>query len=363
MKNLILPFFISLSITLTSQNFDSLLYVSVKLGHYTDRVNLFYEQGFSLRYKLPQFSYDCAKQAEYFAQHSRSVKHMAKADNLLGILFYRKGDLKKALDYHLKALEGRESINDEQGIAFSETNLGNIYTDLGKFTQAEQSYLHALQLNSKLGNEKQSGNCYVNLGVLKTNTNAPDEAERYFYNAFKIAKNTIDYELEALCLNNLAVINLQRKEFEAAVSNCMDALKVKDIMGNDMEKTDSYINLANAYFHLKQKENSDYYLAKADSMCGIFDYPEAKAELLKLKSLIYEAYGEFNTALKNYKTYIHLRDSLMEANSEIIRAELFSENSDIKTQTKEPFSFPYLMLISLLSISVFIVFILFKQKR
>jgi tetratricopeptide (TPR) repeat protein len=363
MKNLILLFFISLVSSSFSQNFDSLIYVSIKLEHDTDRVNLFYDQGFLLRYKAIQFSYDCAKQAEYFAQRSNSIKHLAKANNLLGILYYRKGDLNTALNFHQKALEARKSVNDEQGIAFSETNLGNIYTDLGKYTQAEQSYLRALQFNSKLGNEVQIGNCYLNLGVLKTNTKAFDEAERYFYYAYKIAKNTINYELEAMSLNNLAVINLQRKEFEAAISNCMDALKVKEMMGNDMEKTDSYINLANAYFHLQQKENSFYYLNKADSMCRVFDYPEALAELLKLKSEIFEAYGEFNAALYNYKKHIRLCDSLEKINAEAARLEFFNEQKQIISRTKEPFSFPYLMLILLVALTFFIAYTLFKLKR
>jgi tetratricopeptide (TPR) repeat protein len=363
MKNFLSLLFITISPYFFAQNFDSLIYCSIKLNHDTDRVNLFYAQGFSGRLKSPQFSYNCAKQAEYFAGRSKSVFHQGKANNLLGILFYRKGDLKKALDYHLKALELRESINDEQGIAYSETNLGNIYSDLGKMPLAEQSYVRALQLNSKLGNDKQCGNCYVNLGVLKTNLKQFDEAERYFYNAFKIAKNTIDYELEALCLNNLSQININRNEFEAAVSNSMDALKVKEMMGNEIEKADSYINLAKAFFHLNQTNQVDYYLNKADSLCRVYEYPEAKSELLHLKSFIYESKGLYNEALMNYKAFIALKDSLFQLNKEAQEENVFSENKYQSHENPHAFSFPYLMLISLIGMCVLIVYLVFINKR
>jgi tetratricopeptide (TPR) repeat protein len=363
MRNLLYLLFISISNLYIAQNFDSLVYCSVRMSHDSERVNLFYREGFSARLHAPQFAYECAKQAEYFALRSKSIFHQAKANNLLGILYYRKGDLKKAFDYHSRALELREGINDEQGIAFSETNLGNIYSDMGKFSLAEQSYLRALQLNSKLGNEKQSGNCYVNLGVLKTNLNLTDEAERYFYNAFKIAKNTIDYELEALCLNNLAQINIIRKEYEAAISNCMDALKVKEIMGNDIEKADSYINLAKAYFHLNHKQQSEEYLNKADSICSLYDYPEAKLELYNLKAFIYESNQQYAQALQSFKSYISLKDSLAELNKQLQAASTFNDNMQPSVNKHIHFSFPYFMLLCLTGICISCIYFIYSNKR
>ena len=66
--------------------------------------------------------------------------------------------------------------------------------------------------------------------------------------AYKLSLNYRPYNYESL--NNLAVISIEKKDYESAVGNCLDALKVKDIMGNEIEKTDSYINLAKAYFYL-----------------------------------------------------------------------------------------------------------------
>jgi len=346
-----------------AQNFDSLIVVSLKMESDTEKVNLFYTEGFKARLFSPQFAYDCAKQAEYFGTQSKSQKHLAKAYNLIGVLYYRKGDFKKAMDFHLKALELREQINDENGIALSETNLGNIYVDLQKIELAEASYLRALQIHNKLGNEKQTGNCYINIGILKIGTNNLEEAEKYFLSAYKIAKILMDYELEALCLNNLAVVNTKTNNFEASIGNSLDALKIRDMIGNEMDKTDSYINLAEAFFKTGNQKEYEYYLNKADSLCNLFDYLEAKCELRKLQTEIYEASKQFDLAYLSLKQYVAIKDSIALENKQLLAQNNFSEERAEEDLNQHIFKFPYLMLILLLSLSIGVLYFIYRNKR
>lgn len=361
-KQLALVFILSFTISY-AQNFDSLLYTSVKINSDTEKVNLFYLEGFETRNKVPQYAYNCAKQAEYFALQSKSQKHIAKAYNLMGILYYKKGDLKTALSFHKKALAIREELKDEYGIALSETNLGNIYSDLKNYEAAELSYLNALQINSKIGNEKQCGNCYINLGVLKVAQNQLNEAEKYFYNAYKISKTIVDYEIEAMALNNLSYLNITKGNYEIAINNCFDALKAKDIMENEFEKTDSYLNLAKAFYYLKDFANSKFYLAKADSFCIAYDYTEAKCQLYKLQSEIYEGESNFEMALNAFKRYTLLKDSIELINKSIVNEYTFSEKESTRLAEKNFFKFPYLMLSLLIGGSIFILFYILKFKK
>lgn len=363
MRKLLLLLFVITFYLGKAQNFDSLVYVSIKLESDTEKVNLFYTEGFKGRLFSPQFAYECAKQAEYFALQSNSQKHIAKAYNLIGVLYYRKGDLKKALDYHMKALEIRELINDENGIALSETNLGNIYVDLQKNELAETSYLRALQIHNKLGNEKQTGNCYINIGILKIGENKLDEAEKYFLNAYKISKTLMDYELEALCLNNLAVINTKTNNFESSIGNSLDAIKIKDMMGNELDKTDSYINLAEAYFKIGNQKDCDYYLHKADSLSLAFNYLEAKCELKRLQAEIFEGFKKYDLAYFAYKQYTALKDSIAIENKKLMAQNNFNEEVADEILKKPVFTFPYFMLTLLIVISVLVIFIIYRNKR
>ena len=137
MRAILLIFFIINLLNISGQNFDSLKIAATKLPHDTDRVNLFYAEGFLHRAIDAQYSYNCAKEAENFAQKASLPFYTAKASNLLGILFYRKGHLSTALSYHKKALRLRTIVNDKKGIAQSQTNLGNIYSELARYTLAE----------------------------------------------------------------------------------------------------------------------------------------------------------------------------------------------------------------------------------
>ncbi len=362
MRKHFFPLFLLIVIRAGAQNFDSLVYASVKLATDTERVNVFYKEGFKARVFAPQYAYNCAKQAEFFAQQSSSQKHLAKAYNLIGVLYYRKGDLKKALNFHLKALEIREHIEDKGGIAISETNLGNVYSDLHKTSMAEQSYLHALQLNTELGNDRQTGNCYINLGVLKMDAKKPLEAEKYFVGAYKISKSIMDYDLEAMCLNNLAVINIENKNYEVAIGNCLDALKAKEITDNEMDKTDSYINLARAYFRLNDQKNWEYYIAKADSLCSVFNYTDARVKLLALKSGVNEGKDPVQ-ALYYYKAYLTLKDSVEKENKLIVMSNDFNDEKVELPKPVHTFNFPYLMLITLSLVCFVILFIIYRNKR
>jgi tetratricopeptide (TPR) repeat protein len=362
MRKQFFALFVIISISVGAQNFDSLVIACLKIPGDTEKVNVFYKEGFKARVFAPQYAYNCAKQAEFFATQSGSQKHLAKAYNLIGVLYYRKGDLKKALVQHQKALEIRETIKDERGIAMSETNLGNIYTDLQKNEMAERSYMKALQINHKLNNEKQSANCYINIGVLKMGEKKLEESEKYFLNAYKIAKNTMDYELEAMCLNNLAVINIEGKNYESAIGNCLDALKANEIMGNEMDKTDSYINLARAYYRLNDEKNCEFYVNKADSLCRVFDYLDAKCKLLLLKSGIAEGKDPV-LALHCYKVYITLKDSIERENRLIVNSNDFNDEKIEPTDIKHHFNFPFLMLLSIVVLCFAVIFIIYKNKR
>jgi len=363
MQKLFLLLFVITFGSSTAQNFDSLIVVSLKMNSDTEKVNLFYTEGFKGRLFSPQFAYDCAKQAEYFSIQSKSQKHLAKAYNLIGVLYYRKGDLKKAMGFHLKALELREEINDEHGIALSETNLGNIYGDLQKNELAEDSYLRALQIHNKLSNEKQTGNCYINMGILKMGTNSLEEAEKYFLNAYKISKILMDYELEALCLNNLAVINIKTNNFESSIGNSLDALKTRDMTGNEMDKTDSYINLAEAFYKTGNQKECDYYLNKADSLCNVFDYLDAKCELKRLQTEIYEASKKFDLAYLSLKQYLAIKDSIVAENKELMAQNNFSEERAEVDLNKHIFKFPYFMLSLLLILSISVIYFIYRNRR
>ncbi|MBA3682718.1 MAG: tetratricopeptide repeat protein [Bacteroidetes bacterium] len=363
MKPLYLLFFILNLLNISAQNLDSLKLVADKLPHDTDRVNLFYDEGFSHRTIDAQYSYDCARQAENFAQKTSEPFYTAKAFNLLGILFYRKGDLNTALSFHKKALKLRMFINDKKGIALSQANLGNIYSDLARYKSAEDSYLKALEINNELNLPKQIDNCLLNLGVLSVELKAVNIAESYFLRALKNAEKRFDYETQASCLNNLAYVNIRKQNYDAAIANCTNSIKIKDIMENEMEKADSYLNIAAAYINKKEGLHALENLIIADSIILKFNYLAAKIDALKTYSEYYKLSNDYEKAFANLQRANVLTDSLAKENKKIDENNFIETSADETPEETKKTGFPFLLFGILLFLALACAVLIFKNKR
>lgn len=359
----ILLFLLNL-LNIKAQKIDSLIGVASALKSDTERVNLFYSAGFSNRALNPQYSYDCAKQAEKFAQKTSLPYYVAKANNLLGILYYRKNDLMAALAYHKNALNLRTIINDRKGIAMSELNIGNIYTDLKKYSLAEDAYLKSLGINTELNQQKQVGNCLQNLGTLKTSLREYEVSKTYFTKAIENAKERNDYELEAICLNNLSFLNIALGKYDDAIANSINSLKVKDLTDNEMEKADSYLNLAVAYFKKSDKKSGLESLKLADSLIKKYDYTAARPHALKSWADYYKEEKNFEAAYDYLEKYSHMKDSIERVNKDINLENSFSEHFEPKPlETNEPFKFPYLYFNILIVSAILIIIFALRHRR
>ncbi|MGZ3920436.1 MAG: tetratricopeptide repeat protein [Bacteroidia bacterium] len=343
---------------------DSLLAVSGNLKSDTDRVNFFYKEGFINRAVDPQYSFECAKLAEQYAQKASLPFYIAKASNLLGILYYRKMDFNKALSYHKKALNLRTIINDKKGIALSETNLGNIYTDIKKYELAEIAYLKALQMNNDLEDKKQVGNCLVNLGVLNTELKNYSAAKNYLDKALSNAENRYDYELQAMCLNNLAEVNLALNQPDDAIANCVNSIKVKELMDNEMEMADSYLTIAKAYILKNENAEALNNLNIADSIIHKYNYTAARMHSLKLKAELYSNTKDYEKAFTYLTSYHALHDSIEQEEKQLnLENNFIEEFTNKELDAERPFSFPYLYLNILIVSFILVIVLVFKPRQ
>jgi len=361
-KHIISVYFLLNLLNIYSQDFDSLNAEALKLAHDTDKVNLFYNQGFSSRNLNEQYSYQCAKQAEEIANKTKIDYYVAKANNLLGILYYKKGDLNSALLYHKQALNLRLKNNDKKGIALSQTNLGNCYVDLKNYKLAELAYLNALEIHSALNEPLQTDNCLLNLGVLNTELNNLTAAEQYFNLVLKNSKKRNDYHLQATCLNNLAVIYTLKNEFDAAIASSQNSIKLKYLMDNDMEMADSYLNIAMAYIKKNQAAQALENLLIADSIILKFNYLAANIEAHKTYAAYYELIKDYEKAYHYLKQHYLLQDSLTRA-SENTNVQFFDntalKENELINENKFPVLYFNLLILVTLGCGIFI----FKNKR
>lgn|GEM_PF-863665 len=332
-----------------AQSTDSILAIALKFPSDTDRVELFYKEGFSHRSTDPLYSFDCSELAERFAEKSHSVFHIAKAKSLKGILYYRKGDLPKALLCHKQALEKREKINDKKGMMKSHINLGNVYSDMELAIAAERHYEEALKIALELNENEQIPACLLNLGTLNANKGSLEKdslslfkAADYFSRALRIGKKQNDYELQAQALNNIAVVKMVMNRQDEAIACCMDAIKLYEMMDAETEKADTYLNLALAASYKKDVSMAEEYLLRADTIIQKHDYLSGRIQWLKQRSVQMAEKGNFEIAYNLLSKHFFLKDSLMKANAKNKRENAYNEQQINEKKNDKDFSFPYL---------------------
>lgn len=329
----------------------------------TEQVNQLYARCNALRHSDLEKAWYYAQLCEERAQIAESPKHLAKSYNMLGVLYYKKGDLKTAQAYHQRALDIRMACGDEHGAAMSRVNLANIYTDVQLFDKAEENYLAAHSIYQRRGDKRRAGDCLMNLGVLKQNLHQTNSARENYSQALKIAEDLNDYDMRSRCLNNLAQIFYEQGDYERSIAFNQDALKLRSMMDNSLEVADSYLNLAANSIKLADFKAARYYLDTAVVVSQRYKYHEALLLSTKIRADYFAGLKDFEQAYHWLTIYHARKDSL-------IAAQMVQEPFDFgmpevlgsDTLQERPVQNRWLLITSLI-FTIFVPYLLFRLKR
>lgn len=342
---------------------DTLLQSSLAIQNDTERVNHLYYHGFALRNKDPQLAYNFAAEAEKSALKSASPRHIAKSYNLLGVLFYKKGDYKTALRYHQSALSIRKNVSDELGIAHSNTNLGNVYSDLKLYAEAERSYLAALDAYRKLDNPPKIIDCLINLGTLKHYMRQYEAAVENYFVALKMIPLN-DYETKAMCLGNLAEAYLAKHDTAKALALNQDALEMRQMTEDVFGLGDSYVNTGAIYILTKDYENAKACLDSAYSIGLRYNYADLLLNVDRQFACYYSEIKNFEAAYRWLDKYNTLRDSMEVQQAAVKQQYAFDEHVAIAALSKTTNNSKNAGLLIVMAVfMVGVPFILIQYKR
>ncbi len=112
-------------------------------------------------------------QAIYFAAQSLILQETnelhqdsAYTHNILGIIYFQKGNYTKSLNHYLKSLDINKNFGDRQYIAKNLNNIGEIYRFKGDLNNALQYYQSSFEQFQHLGNKQDLAHSYHNHGLI-----------------------------------------------------------------------------------------------------------------------------------------------------------------------------------------------------
>lgn len=359
----VLVFLLAISLRIGAQVSDSLLANILLVKNDTERVNRLYSRGFSLRHSNPQLAYRYARLCQEAAESRHSDLHLAKSYNLLGVLYYKKGDYKTAQSYHLRALKLRTECRDELGIAFSNTNLGNIYADLHLYDKAEAAYLKAIEIHKKWNNTDKLIGCLINLGALKHLLKKYDAAQENYLLAFNLSDDS-DYDTRAMCLTNLGEASLGIQQLDKALAYNEDALKLRKLSDNKVETSDNYLNIGSVYLAMGQAPQAKFFIDTAWTIACRNDYFELRHEAEKVYASYYNGMKDYEKAYTWLKKYYDTNDSLLLAQNTENNLYNFNEQEEKEEIRSGSKSFAdWWQITAIAAIFVLLPFYLIRFKR
>ncbi len=280
-----------------------------------DTVNLHIAQTYyllGLMYK----DYQISKDALLYLNKSLKIRETLLPENdpligdvynNIGVIYYIKEDLEKAVKYFHEALNLRKQRGFyDKSVGSTYMNLGNIYSDLNEFTKSLAYFDTALTIQKKVlgDNHPAVGSILHNIAGNYNEIGEIDSSLVYYKNALKIYRNVFgeNHPLVANVYNNIGLYYKSVGDYENAINFFENSVKIKKNLGDAFKKelVDNYANMGMTYRNLEKYDLSIEAYKKALRLIEEKknDFGVKKfANVARGLSLTYKSVGENELAL------------------------------------------------------------------
>ena len=230
---------------------------------------------------------------------------IANSLNSIGVIYNIQDEYDKALEYFQKSLKVKEELNDKPAIAGILSNIGAVYHIKNDYDKALETYLRSLEINEEIGNNRGTARTLNFIGVLYNYKSDYINSYRYHQRALELYSNLgnligiaashnhlgqilFDLSQDGIEINpkttNEFISSNKKRNLKNAIINFNKSLEVYEEAGIVSDRSDLYLDLADAYrFNnepIKEAKSLRQHLILKDS---VFNQDKAK-EIGKLEA-------------------------------------------------------------------------------
>lgn len=256
------------------------------------------------------------KAIQYYSQ-AGDRKSVSNCYNIIGNASYQGGNLVKALENHLKALEIRLDIRDSMGIAGSYNNIGNVYDRQFHNTKALDYYFKAAEINIRINNKKWLAINYNNIGLIYGEEKSGNiqanqrKSVSYFRKALAIQEELGNRYGIGLPAGNLGNTYLSLNQYDSAIYFQELAIEISKEFSASIDLARAQINLANIYYKLGDYKKALPLAESGQKLAREFKSVYVLSYANLYLSNIYSKLNRFQDAYLAHVEYSLLRDSLV----------------------------------------------------
>lgn len=242
---------------------------------------------------------------------------IAKINSKLGVTKIKAGDYKAGIIDALSGIQQLEHKNLDVDLAYAYKNLAKAYQSTNATDDAIVYYLKSLEIDKSLENANSIIISSKNLGDLYLKKHEYIEAVNYYTSALEYVKRT-DTILRAEILPNLGGAYVKTKRYALAERTLNEGEKLNRSIKNDLGILISLNNLGALSYNNNNYEAANDYLSEAGNIGRIIN---SEAELLNtylLHKTLDSTTGDFKRAFAWQREYHELQNKIKAKKKETI---------------------------------------------
>lgn len=246
--------------------------------------------------------------------------------NFMGAVYDDQGKYPQSIEAYLKAQKLWESINHKAGLADLGNNLGLVYFNTEQYDEALIQLRKAIQISTEISARIMLDNPLHNIGQIHNKKGNYDSALFYYKKALALREEF--GKPDGLVSSYLSIGNqFQQKDInDSAVYYHKKCLEIARQMGEPKQIAYAEAVLGKSFLNIKKYNEAKELLLLAENHSREIGLLEARKNTLLSLVEVFEIANENESALKYYKLYIQVRDSLQNKESVKKQTELMMQH-------------------------------------
>ncbi len=278
-------------------------------------------------------------------KYSKNKKVISSIYNEMAGIFDRQSNYNQALTYYFKALKISESINNFEGVAFGNANVGGLYLALGDFEKALKAYFKSLEVFEKHKMTKNKCVIFSSIGLIYVEQKKYDDAIKFLKKSLELSEKEGNSVNVAMCISALGSAYIGKKKYSLALQYNSEAEKIYRETDNIFDLGSVLSDKGRIYF-FKAKDDKNTANSKKLLDLATISLKEAikidiETENLNnanidnaLLSDVQKLQGNYKEALESYKKSMIYKDSIFNSdNKETIKN--LEDKREIELRDKE----------------------------
>lgn len=230
----------------------------------------------------------------------------------IGSVHLFRGDYGPALDFLLRSLRLEQAYGTPQNVAEGFVNVGNVYMAMKRYDDALLNYRQYLKIITPQGDDVAMVEVLNNIGNALLVKERIEEADSSFKVALGLARTKGSLDGEAMSLSGMASVQYKRKNYTAAESLQLRAIRIWEALGNPASMAEGWNLLSELYFTNGQLRES---IHAADSALVLAEEIESKKQMRDAYGHLADGYAGLKMHEKAFEylgSYVRYQDSLQD---------------------------------------------------